>query len=90
LDAAQLAANGIKCHYQMAWMQTDSLTLISMQKKNHKANGMPLSLILPTKRSHYNCRLNIDRLLHCHRCCCCVKCRRYWNHHGQSNCIGML
>jgi hypothetical protein len=29
------------CHCQMAWVQTDSLQLISMPKKDHQANGMP-------------------------------------------------
>jgi hypothetical protein len=38
-------------HCQMEWVQTDSLPLISMPKKDHPADETPLSLILRTRRS---------------------------------------
>jgi hypothetical protein len=47
LDPAQVAANGIVPLPD----ETDSLPLISMPKKHHPVVEMPLSLILPTRRS---------------------------------------
>jgi hypothetical protein len=74
----------------------DSLLLILMPKKDHQANGMPLSEILPSRRSSSpmfplcNRRLNTCRLIHCHHCHCGVRCRRCCNCHGRSNfVIGM-
>jgi hypothetical protein len=49
LDPAQVAANGI-LHCQMEWVQTDSLQLISMPKKDHPAVETPSSQISPTRR----------------------------------------
>jgi hypothetical protein len=47
---------------------------------------MPLSIILPTRRSSGQMLLlqllvNKCRLIHCHHCRCCVRCRRCQNHH---------
>jgi hypothetical protein len=56
---------------------------------------MPLSKILPTRRSSrrmlpLQLLANWCRLLHWHHCHYCVRCRRCGNCHGRLNFVGML